>query len=119
MRIDKLSWGKIVVNGEAFHQVIIVGDQVLARNIDKLNQLFETTHRIGDWEVELLLKDKPEIILIADGWSGVLKVTPEVLKELGKSGTEIKILHTQKAVKEFNRLAKEGKRVNALFHTTC
>ena len=118
-KIDKVSWAKVKVDGQDYHQVIIVGDQVLEREKKKLNSLFGTTHEIGDWEQALLLSQKPEVVLIANGWSGVLKVKEAFKKKLAEVGIELRIVLTPKVAKEYDRLIKEGKKVNALIHTTC
>lgn len=119
MKIDSVSWGNIVVNGQKFGQVIITGDRVRERGREKLEKLFGATHVVGDWEVEELLSENPQIIIIGTGQFGVLKVSDEIKEKLTRSGAEIKVLLTPAAVAEFNRKINEGKNVNALIHTTC
>lgn len=126
VRIDKVEWGKIEVNGQEFRQVLIVGNKVWERESEKLQQLFDTSHKIGDWEEELLFSGKPEIIIIGNGFDGVLEVSEKFKARLAarqvqssKLGIELKILKTPPAVGEYNRLIGEGKKVNALIHTTC
>ena len=118
-KIDKLSWGKVKVNGQDYHQVLLVGEKIIPREIDKLHQLFETTHKIGAWEKKALLSGKPAIVIVAKGWDGVLKVDEEFKKACQKRGVDLRILLSQEAIKEYNRLFSEGKKVNALIHTTC
>ncbi len=118
-KIDQVSWAEVKVDGQDYHQVIMVGEEVLEREKKKLHSLFGTTHEIGDWEQKLLLSQKPEIILIANGWSGVLKVKEAFKKKVAEAGIELRIVLTPKIVREYNRLIKEGKRVNVLIHTTC
>ncbi|MGB9707066.1 MAG: MTH938/NDUFAF3 family protein [Microgenomates group bacterium] len=118
-KIESVSWGKVKIDGREYHQVLIVGDKVFERDKPKLEELFGTTHQIGDWEEELLLSQNPEIILIATGWSGVLKVTENLKFKIENLGIELKTVLTPKIVSEYNRLVAEGKKVNALIHTTC
>ena len=118
-KIDQVKWGNVWVDKKKYHQVLIIGKKVLERDSKKLRELFNTTHEIGDWEKKLLVSGKPEIILIANGWDGVLKVRPEIKKEIKDKGIELKVLLTNQAVEEYNRLTREGKKVNALIHTTC
>jgi len=117
--IDSSYFGSITIDGKKFHQVLIVNDQVVERDALTLNKKFNTTHLIGDWEVKLLLKDKPETIIVGKGQSGVLKVTNEIKQNILKEGIDLKILLTPNAVKEYNKLRASGKKVNALIHTTC
>lgn len=118
-KIDKVSWEKVEVNGREYHQVLIVGDEVLGRDKPKLERLFGTTHEIGEWEQEKLLSNNPEIVLIAAGWSGVMKVNEEFKNQISKLGIELRTVLTPKVIGEYRRLVEEGKRVNALIHTTC
>ena len=119
VKIKSVEWGKIKVNGRDYGQVLIIGDRVMERDEERLHQLFDTTHEIGDWEVEQLFSGEPEVILLGSGFNGVLRVSEDLRTESEKLGIELKILKTPGAVEEFNRLVKEGKRVNALIHTTC
>lgn len=119
VKVDKVKWGNVWVDGQKYHQVLIIGDQVSKRDSGRLRDLFKTTHRIGDWEQKLLLSKKPEIILIAHGWNGVLKVSEEFKKKIAEPGIELQIVSTPKIVKEYQQLTKKGKKVNVLIHTTC
>jgi len=118
-KINKVSWGKIKVNGKQYHQILIVGEKVFERDKPRLESLFGTTHKIGEWEQEKLLSGEPEIILIASGWSGILKVDKKFAHKIAQKGAVLQVLLTPKAVAEYNRLVGLGKRVNALIHTTC
>lgn len=118
-KIDKVSWGKIRVDGRDYHQVLVIGNEVVEREREKLHELFGTTHRIGGWEKKKLLSNNPEIILVAIGWSGLVKIDEEFKKKLEKKKIELRTVLTPQAVKCYHQLVKKGKRVNALIHTTC
>lgn len=124
--IDEIKFGSVKIDGKSYHQVLIIGNEILERESEKLHELFGTSHKIGDWEQETLLKDNPEVILIADGFQGALEVEPAVMEKLQKSGAETRlparqvlVLHSPAAAIKYNELLKQGKRVNALIHTTC
>lgn len=119
IRINNIDWGKVEVNGKEYRQVLIIGDEVLERDDKKLHQLFNTTHQIGDWEVEELFSGKPEIIIIGNGFDGVMETSSKLKVKSEKLGIELRVLKTPQAVEEFNKLSKAGKKVNALIHTTC
>lgn len=119
IHLDFTSFGSITINGKRYGQVLIVGETVQEREEKKLYSLFGTTHYIGNWEVEKLLSNKPEVIIIGSGQSGVLEVTDDVRQKLIAEGAKLKILITPEAIKEYNKLVAEGKKVNALIHTTC
>lgn len=118
-KIEKVSWGKVKVDGQDYRQVLIVGDEVLERESDKLHELFGTTHRLGDWEKEKLLSGNPKIILIASGWSGLVKIDEDFKNKLKEKRIELQVVLTPKIVRRYNQLIEEGKQVNALIHTTC
>jgi hypothetical protein len=119
IKIDSVSWGKVKVDGKTYHQVLIIGDEVIERDKTKLEALFGTTHKIGEWEQEKLLSGNPEVILIASGWSGVLKIDEDFRKKVEDAGIELGVVLTPEVVKEYNHLIAEGKKVNCLIHTTC
>ena len=119
VKIEKISWGKVKVNNKDYHQVLIIGGEVLERDKIKLETLFGTTHKIGEWEQELLLSKNPDIILIASGWSGILKLDEEFKNLVARHGVELRVVLTPEVVKKYNHLIAEGKKVNCLIHTTC
>lgn len=118
-KIDKVSWGKVKVDGQDYHQVLIVGEEVIERDSTKLRKLFGTTHKIGDWEQKKLLSENPQIILIANGWSGVLEVDEKFKNKVSQQGVELRVVLTPEVPKEYHKLLAEKKRVNVLVHTTC
>ena len=119
INFEKTWFGGVKINGQDYRQVLVVGEEIEERDEKELNKLYGTTHRIGPWEVEKLLSNKPEVIIIGNGQSGVLEVTSEVREKIETSGVELRILLTPQAIAEFNKLYQESKRVNALIHTTC
>lgn len=118
-KIERLVWGKIKVNGQWFHQVLIIGNKIFERDTERLKKKFKTTHKIGSWEKDQLLAGDPEVILIATGWSGILKTNLKFKNRISKSGIKLREVLTGKVKREYNLLVKKGKRVNALVHTTC
>ncbi len=119
VKIDSVLWGKVRIASQEYHQALIIGEKVLEREKPRLERLFGTTHKIGNWEQKLLLSENPEVVLVATGWSGVLKVGEKFKKQLVKKGIELKTVLTPKVISEYNRLIVQGKRVNVLIHTTC
>jgi hypothetical protein len=115
----KIKWGKIAISNKEYHDALIYGETVEEREYERLKELFGTAHKIGDWEIKKLFSNDPDTIIIGTGWAGVVKVPPAIEKEAEHRGIELKPLKSPKAVKEFNRLVAEGKKVNALIHATC
>jgi len=119
VHIDDLKFGSITIDNRKFGQVLIIDGQILERDRDFLEKEFGTTHKISHTEGDKLLEAQPEYIIIGDGLNGVMKVEPEIKDKLQKTGAKILILHSPAAVKKYNDLLKQGRRVNALIHTTC
>lgn len=116
---DSSRFGEVVINGRSYGDVLVVGEDIKERDDSRLDRELGTDHLIGDWEVERLLSNNPEIVIIGAGTDGDLQVTPEVGEKFKKAEVKLIILTTHRAIREYNSLIKMGKRVNALIHSTC
>lgn len=119
LHINSTKFGEITIDNKKYGQVLIIGNAIFERDEEKLRNLFNTTHQIGDWEIERLLKDNPDIVLVGTGQSGALQVKDNFLERMQKAGVEMIAATTPEAIKIYNKKAKQDKRVNALIHTTC
>lgn len=119
MKINEIKFGHIVVEGRRFSQIVIAEGQAEERDEKKLEDLFGTSHRVGEWEAEALLKGDPEYIIIGNGYSGAMEVQPEVMQKLKNSAAAILVSHSPIAANKYNELIEQGKKVNVLIHTTC
>ena len=117
--INSTKFGEITINGKKYGQVLIVGNVVFERDEERLRELFGTTHQIGDWEIESLLKENPEIVIIGTGQEGVLKPEKDFLEQMERVKVEVITAITPKAIEIYNEETEKGKQVNALIHTTC
>lgn len=61
----------------------------------------------------------PEVLVVGTGYSGLVKILPEVEKVLKEHGIKLIAQPTREACKTFNELLKTGKRVVGAFHLTC
>lgn len=117
--INSTEFGSITIDNKKYSQVIIVGKKVYEREYDKLKKQFDTSHKIGDWELEELLSENPEIIIIGTGQDGVLVVDEEIINLIKKKGVKLIMEKTPQAIVVYNNYCLDGKRINALIHTTC
>lgn len=117
--IDSTKFGEAIIDNKKYHQVLIIGDLIEERDYKKLEELFGTSHKIGDWEMEKLLSNNPEIIVIGTGQNGAMALDKETIEKLQNKKTEVIIETTPKIIEIYNNQVKLGKRVNALIHTTC
>ncbi|OHB73303.1 MAG: hypothetical protein A2V70_16110 [Planctomycetes bacterium RBG_13_63_9] len=70
-------------------------------------------------DVEELLAHGAKIFVLSRGMAGRLQTSPETIEYLKQREIEYHFQETQAAVETYNRLAKEGKPVAGLFHSTC
>lgn len=118
-KIEEIDWAKVKINGKNYWQVLIIGDEVVVREVERVKEEYGTDHVVASWEQDLLFSKNPEVIVIANGWGGVLKVDEKLKMKTEKLGIKLEVLRTPEAVKKYNWLVEEGKKVNALIHTTC
>ena len=80
-----------------------------------------TDHRPGILcaDVTELLKHEPELVILSRGRQGRLSVSPETLSLLETRGVPVLRERTDAALAAYSQLAREGRRVAGLFHTTC
>jgi hypothetical protein len=71
-------------------------------------------HFVGFSEIEGLLEEGPDVLIIGTGYDNLVQVEEEVA-----ALPDVEILPTPQAVKRYNELRGEGKRVAAIIHSTC
>ncbi|MEI6528218.1 MAG: MTH938/NDUFAF3 family protein [bacterium] len=118
-KINSTEFGSITIDDIKYSQVLIVGDKVMEREYSKLKELFGTSHKIGDWEVEELLKESPETIIIGTGQDAMLEVDEGTVKTFKDNDIKLIIEKTPQAIETYNTLKAKGVMVNSLIHTTC
>jgi hypothetical protein len=74
------------------------------------------SHFVGLAEVEGLLKERPEVLIIGTGYENMVQVEEQIL---AMSSVQVLPLPTPEAVRRYNELKGEGKRVAAIVHSTC
>lgn len=80
-----------------------------------------TDHRpaILPADVLELLDHDPDVLILGCGREGRLGVAPETVALLEARGVEVVRDITDAAIATYGELTAEGRRVAALFHTTC
>lgn len=111
--IDDYSFGRLTVDGREYRSdVIVLPERVLD------SWWRREGHNLCLEDLEEALACRPEVLVIGQGHSGLMKVPPAVTEELRRRGIEVLIAPTQRAVLEYNR-ACGGKRTVAALHLTC
>ncbi|XP_054868154.1 mth938 domain-containing protein isoform X1 [Amphiprion ocellaris] len=80
-----------------------------------------TDHRPGvqPADLEEVLKKGVDLLVIGRGMSEALQVPSATLDFVQQKGVEVRVLQTEKAVAEYNKLAVQGAKVGGVFHSTC
>uniref|UniRef100_A0A3Q1F1M2 Mth938 domain-containing protein n=1 Tax=Acanthochromis polyacanthus TaxID=80966 RepID=A0A3Q1F1M2_9TELE len=80
-----------------------------------------TDHRPGvqPADLEEVLKKGVDLLVIGRGMSEALQVPSTTLDFVQQKGVEVRVLQTEKAVAEYNKLAIQGAKVGGVFHSTC
>ncbi len=116
---NRTSFGSVTIDGQKYGDILVIEGEIENRERDNLERIFGTSHLIAPFEVSKLLSGKPDVIIIGKGQSGALQVQEEVKKKLAKGSRELIILETPQAIRKYNELAKQGRKINALIHVTC
>jgi hypothetical protein len=114
--IEFYDFGVMVVNGKRYTSDLIVFPETVLSGwwrrkghevcVEDLKEVFNKT-------------PLPEVLVIGTGYSGLVKVLPEVEKALRERGVKLITQPTSEAYKIFNELLRDGKRVVGAFHLTC
>ncbi|XP_074497143.1 mth938 domain-containing protein isoform X2 [Sebastes fasciatus] len=70
-------------------------------------------------DLEEVLKKGIDLLVIGRGMSEALQVPSATLDFVKQKGVDVKVLQTEKAVAEYNKLVGQGAKVGGVFHSTC
>ena len=121
IRITDLAWGQmeVTIDGDVqrFKDCKIWPDGAREWRWEETG----THHNPGiqPADVEEILEQGVEIIVLGRGQLGRLNVSSETEALLREHGIPYHVKKTQRAVQLFNELARQGKQVGGLFHSTC
>ena len=112
--ITEFSFGRIVVNGQTYtHDLKIVAGKLVPEWWRKSGHMVELE------DVQDILAARPEVVVIGTGSPGYMRTGAALRRRLEKDNIELIEEPTSQAVKTYNRLFSEGRRVCAGFHVSC
>ncbi|MFW9905333.1 MAG: Mth938-like domain-containing protein [Candidatus Thorarchaeota archaeon] len=112
--IEQYSFGKIRISGKSFsNDVIIFPDEVIPSWWRKEG------HNLHMEDLDDVIERKPELLIIGTGFNGVMRVSQDLINQLEELGINTTVMKSTDAVKEYNKLIKEKKRIAAGLHLTC
>ncbi len=112
-KIESYQFGRIVIDDQAHHKdVIILPGRVIGGWWRKEG------HVLHPEDLEAVFEAAPEVLVVGQGASGLMRVTDETEQALRDAGIELIALPTGEAVETYNRLRGE-RAVAAALHLTC
>ena len=112
--ITEFSFGTIVVDGQICNNDIKI---VQGRLIS--NWWRRSGHSVEVEDVQDVLDANPQILVIGKGQPGYMRTTDSLRGHLQENNIKLIEESTTDAVKIFNRLLGDGKRVAGGFHVGC
>jgi hypothetical protein len=113
MHVDSYEFGRIVVDGRAYIQDLILLPDGIQDSWWRLEG-----HRLQIPDVAGVLAARPEVLIVGKGQPGQMEVDPELARYLKENRIELIEVPTAQACTVYNSLA--GKRqVAAALHLTC
>lgn len=114
LHIDSYQFGKIVIDGAAYHSdCLILGDCVQA------NWRRKQGHLLAVKDLEPIIAVKPSVLVVGCGASGLMKISEDLNQILLEQGIDLFSANTNKAVTRFNELAGKGQNIAGALHLTC
>lgn len=112
--VDYYEFGKIVVNSKSYYRDLMITPSRIIENWWRISG-----HTLCLKDLEKILSEDFEVLVVGTGYYGYMNVLKEVVKEMKRRNIELIAKPTREAIKEYNRLVKEGKKVIGAFHLTC
>ncbi len=113
MNIDAYSFGSITIDGKTYRSDLIIYP-------DKIDHKWwrKSGHLLQMVDLRQITGYKPEILVIGTGASELMRIDPEVEKEMRSLNIKLIVKKTAEAVKKYNKLAEKDRAVCVL-HLTC
>lgn len=111
--IDSYNFGRIVIDGRRY-----TTDVILFPNRVRDGWWRKEGHRLHVEDLKEAVREKPEVLIVGTGYSGLMRVPTEVRDYLESEGIGLIAQSTREACKTYNRLI-QSKRVVAALHLTC
>jgi hypothetical protein len=112
-KIESYRFGRIVIDGQTHNKdVIILPERVIGGWWRKEG------HILHPEDLEVVFEAAPEVLIVGQGASGLMRVAKETEQALRDAGIELIALPTGQAVEAYNRLREERVTATAL-HLTC
>jgi hypothetical protein len=114
MNIEDYRFGRIVIDGKSYtSDVIVFPDRV------QDGWWRSEGHELCPADVWEVVQEKPEVLVVGTGHSGLMRVLAETEEYLERQGIRLMVQRTAEACQTFNRLSRLGEKAVAALHLTC
>jgi len=113
MHIDSYEFGRIVVDGRAYTQDLILLPEGIQDSWWR-----QEGHLLQIADIAGVLAANPEIMIVGQGQPGRMQVDADLVRYLKENGIELMAMPTNRACTMFNNLTGKRK-VAAALHLTC
>ncbi len=113
MKIDRYSFGSIIINGKTY-----TSDVVIHPDFVDSSWWRKEGHYLQPVDLDKAVSAKPDLLIIGTGFSGVMVVPEETIFFIKSQDIEVLVEWTEKAAALYNTLSKDREVVAAL-HLTC
>jgi hypothetical protein len=114
MKIDRYSFGEIVIGGKRYTRDVIILQEGV-----KSNWWRSRSHFLSLEDIKDVLIPPPEILIIGQGDPGLMETGDDVKNFCKNNHIKLYIMPTKEAVDKFNAYRVQGKKVIAALHLTC
>lgn len=111
MIIERYEFGRIIVDGKIYKDIVISKGKVSEWR-------WHEHHAFTMDDIKPLIEDI-DIIVLGTGASGYVAIKEDVVAFLETNNISYIALKSDKACERYNELAKAGKKVAAIIHSTC
>ena len=113
--IDKYESGHLIcIDGRDYHHDVKIIDGRV-----KGDWWRREGHRLDSRDITDILEMHPEVLVIGTGYAEQMRVPESTREAIASHGIQMKVEKTDRAVRTFNHLLKEGRVVAGAFHLTC
>ncbi len=112
--IDDYDFGVMIIRGKVYRRDLIITPAAINDEWWRLEG-----HRLQISDVRDYILENVDAVVIGTGYDGLMRVDSDVVKLFKDKGKEVFIARTRDAVKIYNELVNNGRKVLGLFHLTC
>jgi len=112
--INSTEFGSITINNKRYDNDVVISYKDIIRE-----GRIQSRHLISKKDLDILLVEKPDVIVIGTGQDGCLQISSDALNFAQNKRIEVIKSTTPEAIKKFNQLYASGRKVVSYMHVTC